>query len=98
MEPTHFLEWALSTTELSASDTYMMCVEFLILDYKGTNYELFKQLRFRAIGSPSYEHVPAFQWSTSNLEKTVKHVGHPDLWNFKAVERKWETLNVKANL
>ncbi|KAI6191797.1 putative phospholipase B-like 2 [Aphelenchoides bicaudatus] len=68
------------------------------LDYKGTNYELFKQLRFRAIGSPSYENVPAFQWSASGLKQTVKHVGHPDLWKFKAVERKWETPNVKANL
>ena len=50
------------------------------LDYKGTNYELFKQLRFRAISSPSYERVPAFDWATTPLAKTVKHVGHPSLW------------------
>jgi len=68
------------------------------LDYKGTNYELFKQLRFRAIGSPSYENVPPFNWATSELAKTVKHMGHPDLWHFEQVERKWETPNVKANL
>ena len=44
----------------------------------------FVELRFRAIGSPAYENVPAFQWSKSALEKTIKHVGHPDLWRFAA--------------
>ncbi|VDK73126.1 unnamed protein product [Anisakis simplex] len=33
------------------------------LDYKGTNYEMFQKLRFRAIGCPTYDNVPPFQWS-----------------------------------
>ncbi|KAI6209373.1 Calpain-5 [Aphelenchoides besseyi] len=68
------------------------------LDAKITNYEMFQELRFRAIGSPSYENVPAFQWSKSSLEKTVKHVGHPDVWKFAAVETKWETPDVRVEL
>uniref|UniRef100_A0A0M3I5Y5 Phospholipase B-like n=1 Tax=Ascaris lumbricoides TaxID=6252 RepID=A0A0M3I5Y5_ASCLU len=68
------------------------------LDYKGTNYSLFKQLRFRAIGCPTYDNVPPFQWSKFDYDKKVKHVGHPDLWKFEAIETRWETPNVKADL
>jgi hypothetical protein len=68
------------------------------LDYKGTNYQLFKQLRFRALSSPAYENVPAFQWSKCDLAATVKHVAHPDLWNFESIQTAWETPNTKAEL
>uniref|UniRef100_A0A7E4VT70 Phospholipase B-like n=1 Tax=Panagrellus redivivus TaxID=6233 RepID=A0A7E4VT70_PANRE len=69
------------------------------LDYKGTNYQLFKQLRFRAISSPAYDNVPAFQWSKAgDLETKVKHIGHPDLWNFESIQTAWETPDVQAEL
>uniref|UniRef100_A0A1I8A841 Phospholipase B-like n=2 Tax=Steinernema glaseri TaxID=37863 RepID=A0A1I8A841_9BILA len=61
------------------------------LDYKGTNVKLFKELRFRAWSGPTYDPLPVFQWSLSDLKDTVKHVGHPDKWDFKAEEYKWET-------
>ncbi|KAI1712567.1 phospholipase B domain-containing protein [Ditylenchus destructor] len=61
------------------------------LDYKGTNYELQKQLRFRAWSGPPYDQVPIFRWSTFDFAANVSHVGHPDEWNFEFVEYKWET-------
>ena len=61
------------------------------LDYKGTNLKLAKQLRFRAWSGPTYGQVPPFDWRTSDLAATVKHFGHPDRWEFKPVEYRWET-------
>nr|CAD2167430.1 unnamed protein product [Meloidogyne enterolobii] len=61
------------------------------LDYKGTNYELAKQLRFRAWSGPTYGNVPVFDWRTSLLAPKVKHFGHPDRWDFKPVDYRWET-------
>ncbi|KAE9551530.1 hypothetical protein FO519_005260 [Halicephalobus sp. NKZ332] len=66
------------------------------LDYKGTNYALSKQLRFRALSSPAYDNVPPFQWSKTDLAKTVKHIGHPDLWNFESIQTAWETPNIRV--
>ncbi|KAI1710730.1 phospholipase B domain-containing protein [Ditylenchus destructor] len=66
-------------------------VNHAALDYKGTNYQLFQQLRFRAWGGPTYDNVPVFKWSQTDLAKTVKHMGHPNEWNFKWVEYQWET-------
>ncbi|KAK0407484.1 hypothetical protein QR680_019219 [Steinernema hermaphroditum] len=61
------------------------------LDYKGTNVELFKKLQFRAWSGPTYDPLPVFQWSISDLRGIVKHVGHPDKWDFKEELYKWET-------
>uniref|UniRef100_A0A915CXR7 Phospholipase B-like n=1 Tax=Ditylenchus dipsaci TaxID=166011 RepID=A0A915CXR7_9BILA len=51
------------------------------LDYKGTNYALFQKLRFQAIGGPTYDPLPAFDWRTTKVK--ANHFGQPDLWNFK---------------
>ncbi|RCN26357.1 hypothetical protein ANCCAN_27917 [Ancylostoma caninum] len=32
------------------------------LDYKGTNYEMFSKLRFRAWGGPPYDPLPVFEY------------------------------------
>uniref|UniRef100_A0A0N5BE53 Phospholipase B-like n=1 Tax=Strongyloides papillosus TaxID=174720 RepID=A0A0N5BE53_STREA len=61
------------------------------LDYKGTNYELFQNLTFRAISSPAYDQVPAFKWSTFDMRDTIKHIGLPDEWKFPEIEIHWET-------
>uniref|UniRef100_A0A915E929 Phospholipase B-like n=1 Tax=Ditylenchus dipsaci TaxID=166011 RepID=A0A915E929_9BILA len=61
------------------------------LDFKGTNYKLFKQFRFRAWSGPTYDQVPVFKWSSTDFAANVSHVGHPDEWKFKAIEYKWES-------
>ncbi|PAV86669.1 hypothetical protein WR25_22755 [Diploscapter pachys] len=50
------------------------------LDYKGTNYEMFKKLRFRAWGGPPYDPLPPFSWDTTRV--VSPHFGQPTLWNF----------------
>jgi hypothetical protein len=73
-------------------------VNHAALDYKGTNYELFKQLRFRAWSGPTYDNVPVFKWSTFDMASKIKHAGHPDVWAFKPLEYKWETQGVSPSL
>jgi hypothetical protein len=54
-----------------------------------TTYEMMKNFELIAISSPTYDQQPPFQWSKSDLEKTVRHVGHPDVWKFEPVHHKW---------
>ncbi|XP_054714812.1 putative phospholipase B-like 2 [Uloborus diversus] len=58
-------------------------------DMKLTSSQLFKNLQFVAIGGPTYDPLPPFQWSKSDFDKLVKHEGHPDLWKFEPVIHKW---------
>jgi len=69
------------------------------LDYKGTNYTLFKKLRFQAIGGPTYDRhttnigryydpLPAFNWKTTDI--VSPHMGQPDLWNFEPFITEWD--------
>ena len=63
------------------------------LDYKGTNYEMFKQLRFELIGGPTYGgpgQLPPFDWETTNV-KDVPHWGQPKLWKFDPFVTLWQT-------
>ncbi|MCP9259037.1 putative phospholipase B-like 2 [Dirofilaria immitis] len=59
-------------------------------DYKGTNNELFKNLRFKAWGGPTYDPLPAFSWATTDIQ--AKHYGQPTVWQFKEMETNWETI------
>ncbi|EPB79864.1 lysophospholipase [Ancylostoma ceylanicum] len=59
------------------------------LDYKGTNYEMFSKLRFRAWGGPPYDPLPVFDWSTTKV--VANHFGQPQVWNFTYVDLEWET-------
>ncbi|KAK6744762.1 hypothetical protein RB195_011466 [Necator americanus] len=59
------------------------------LDYKGTNYEMFSKLRFRAWGGPPYDPLPEFDWSTTKI--VSNHFGQPQVWNFTYVDLEWET-------
>ncbi|GFS56688.1 putative phospholipase B-like 2 [Nephila pilipes] len=58
-------------------------------DMKLTTFKLFQNLEFVAIGGPTYDSVPPFQWSKSEFGKKIKHEGHPDLWKFKPIIHKW---------
>ncbi|GIY39257.1 putative phospholipase B-like 2 [Caerostris darwini] len=58
-------------------------------DMKLTSFEMFKNLKFVAFGGPAYDPLPPFQWSKSDFDKTVRHVGHPDLWKFKPIVHNW---------
>ncbi|VDK67353.1 unnamed protein product [Onchocerca ochengi] len=59
------------------------------IDYKGTNYLLIKNLRFKAWGGPTYDPLPPFNWATTDIQ--AKHYGQPTIWQFKEMETNWET-------
>lgn len=59
------------------------------LDYKGTNYENFKKLRIQAIGGPTYDPLPPFDWRTTDID--AKHEGQPKLWKFRPFITEWQT-------
>uniref|UniRef100_A0A0K0DX97 Phospholipase B-like n=1 Tax=Strongyloides stercoralis TaxID=6248 RepID=A0A0K0DX97_STRER len=59
------------------------------LDYKGTNYELFKKLQIHVIGGPTWGKVPPFDWRTTDI--VSPHYGQPDLWKFDPVITEWDT-------
>lgn len=62
-------------------------------DAKITNYDMFKQREFIAIGGPPHTDVPPFQWSKSAFHK-LSHSGHPDLWVFEPIVQTW---NITGN-
>lgn len=61
------------------------------LDYKGTNYELFKKLQIQAQGGPTYDPLPPFNWVTTDLHGPgTNHYGQPSLWKFKPFVTEWQ--------
>jgi hypothetical protein len=65
------------------------------LDFKGTNYELVKQLRLQAQGGPTFDPLPPFSWKTTDI--VAPHYGQPTLWKFGPLITEWETP-VKSDL
>jgi hypothetical protein len=63
----------------------------IVFCFQLTTSALAQSLEFIALSSPAYDNVPVFRWSTSPFRDSVKHVGHPDLWDFKPVTHKWGT-------
>ncbi|XP_064483629.1 putative phospholipase B-like 2 [Ornithodoros turicata] len=57
-------------------------------DMKLTNSTLFERLEFIAVGGPTYDPLPPFQWSTSGFKD--KHQGQPDLWQFTPFIHHWK--------
>uniref|UniRef100_T1IJU9 Phospholipase B-like n=1 Tax=Strigamia maritima TaxID=126957 RepID=T1IJU9_STRMM len=56
------------------------------IDMKLTSSKLFSSgLSFVAIGGPSYDSLPPFQWSRSDFETDTPHMGQPDLWKFDPI-------------
>uniref|UniRef100_A0A183C531 Phospholipase B-like n=1 Tax=Globodera pallida TaxID=36090 RepID=A0A183C531_GLOPA len=68
------------------------------LDYKGTNFKLFKKLRLEVVGGPTYGgagNLPVFNWETTDFE--TPHEGQPKIWQFKPFVTQWVTpVNVEA--
>ncbi|KAF7636317.1 Phospholipase B-like [Meloidogyne graminicola] len=63
------------------------------IDYKGTNYKLFKQFRFEVIGGPIYggsSNIPPFNWENTTINN-VLHYGQPIIWKFNNFTIKWKT-------
>ncbi|XP_075686392.1 putative phospholipase B-like 2 isoform X2 [Rhinoderma darwinii] len=58
-------------------------------DMKVTSYELAKHYTIVAVNGPTWDQVPAFQWSTSPFSNLM-HMGHPDLWNFEPIVINWD--------
>lgn len=46
---------------------------------------MFTRLEFMAISGPTYDSLPAFQWSTADFEADCHHYGHPDVFKFDPV-------------
>ena len=57
-------------------------------DCKVTSLRLAASLDFIAVGGPTFDPLPPFQWSASDFQN-LSHVGQPDLWNFKPFQTKW---------
>uniref|UniRef100_UPI00398EC610 putative phospholipase B-like 2 n=1 Tax=Pristiophorus japonicus TaxID=55135 RepID=UPI00398EC610 len=58
-------------------------------DMKVTSFELHSTYRMIAVNGPTWDEVPAFQWSKSPFSNLV-HMGLPDLWRFLPVMVQWK--------
>ncbi|KAK2850385.1 hypothetical protein Q7C36_009168 [Tachysurus vachellii] len=57
-------------------------------DMKMTSFGLFRQYEMLAVSGPTWDQVPAFEWSTSPYS-SLMHTGHPDRWDFPTVHVRW---------
>lgn len=53
-----------------------------------TSYQMFRDYHMMAVSGPTWDQVPAFQWSTSPYTDLL-HMGHPDTWAFKPIKVTW---------
>ena len=56
-------------------------------DCKATSFRMVPSLDFVAVGGPTFDPLPPFQWSLSDFN--VTHAGHPDLWKFEPIQTRW---------
>uniref|UniRef100_A0A8C7PH00 Phospholipase B-like n=1 Tax=Oncorhynchus mykiss TaxID=8022 RepID=A0A8C7PH00_ONCMY len=59
-------------------------------DMKVTSYEMWREFGFLAASGPTWDQVPAFQWSSSPYSDLM-HMGHPDTWAFTPIHVTWST-------
>ena len=57
-------------------------------DAKVVSSAMVASLDFVAVGGPTFDNLPPFQWSKSDFDH-LSHVGQPDLWNFKPFHTRW---------
>lgn len=60
-------------------------------DMKLTNLDMFLLQQFVAIGGPTYDPLPPFQWSKSSVSK-LRHFGQPDKFQFEPLIHHWKWL------
>lgn len=66
-------------------------------DMKLTSSSLMLKDQFIAIGGPTYDDLPPFQWSKTDFGKDTPHYGQPDKWEFKPVTAQWYTKPQKPS-
>ncbi|XP_071946459.1 putative phospholipase B-like 2 [Antedon mediterranea] len=59
-------------------------------DMKVTSYSMQKTLSMIAQCGPTTDQQPAFQWSTSDYNEKLLHLGQPDVFDFKPVKVDWQ--------
>ncbi|KAJ7309616.1 hypothetical protein JRQ81_007670 [Phrynocephalus forsythii] len=57
-------------------------------DMKVTSFGMAKNYSFVATSGPTWDDLPAFQWSSSPF-RNLLHMGHPDLWQFSPIQVCW---------
>ncbi|MBN3300033.1 PLBL2 phospholipase, partial [Amia calva] len=57
-------------------------------DMKVTSFAMFSDYQLLAASGPTWDQLPAFQWSKSPFSGLL-HMGHPDLWDFPVVPVHW---------
>lgn len=70
------------------SETFILPLFFMSFIFQMTSYGLFRQYEMLAVSGPTWDQVPAFEWSTSPYS-SLMHTGHPDRWDFPTVHVKW---------
>ncbi|CAG2102497.1 unnamed protein product [Medioppia subpectinata] len=62
---------------------------FGAIDAKMTNKEIAARLEMLAVSGPTHRNHPPFRWSTSGAGAYVRHMGQPDVFDFKPIYTKW---------
>ncbi|XP_048841676.1 putative phospholipase B-like 2 [Brienomyrus brachyistius] len=57
-------------------------------DMKVTSFTMYREFQMLALSGPTWDQLPAFQWSTSPYSN-LSHMGHPDRWAFPTVHVHW---------
>ncbi|XP_063000420.1 putative phospholipase B-like 2 [Elgaria multicarinata webbii] len=57
-------------------------------DMKVTSFEMARNYSFIATSGPTWDNLPAFQWSSSPYHNLL-HMGHPDVWRFSPIQVRW---------
>lgn len=58
-------------------------------DMKLVNYRMVHQFMIMAQSGPTHTNQPPFSWKTSDFADTVRHEGHPDVFDFEALTTNW---------
>ncbi|CAG2118292.1 unnamed protein product, partial [Medioppia subpectinata] len=59
------------------------------IDAKLTDTQMSSRLEMLAVSGPTHRNHPPFRWSTSGAGADVRHIGHPDVFDFKPIYTKW---------
>ncbi|CAG2100672.1 unnamed protein product [Medioppia subpectinata] len=66
------------------------------MDAKMINKDMAARLEMLAVSGPTHRQQPPFRWSTSGAGAELRHIGHPDVFDFKPIYTKWADLELKS--